>query len=241
MPWCHPRMRRIHSRRFDFSPSVAARRFVAVSHCATAALVAALPLDALMASSLMLLVAALGLRSWRGLERGLAGIVIRSDATLTALAHDGRAIDGTLAPGSSALPGYAAIVWRAEDARRSRCECVPADRLAGEAHRELRVLLRYATSGVDALAPASHARASISAALSALLWPARRWRYSGTSVSGSGSLLRSSPGWVRPRIGERIGPGTIALTRIVGRDSHSSASSRASAATPALVTPYPPQ
>ena len=40
-----------------------------------------------------------------------------------------------------------------------------------------------------------------------------------------------------PRIGERIGPGTSAFTRSAARFSHSSASSRASAARPALVTP----
>lgn len=167
-------MRRVASRRFDFSPSLAVRRFVLASHAATAALIVALPLDPLMAWSLVMLIAALGLRAWRSLERGLAGMVIRSDATLIALARDGRAIEGALAPGSVALPRYAAIAWRKDGERRVRCEGVPADRLTAEAHRELRVLLRYATSGDEAGFPASQARASISAALSALVWPARR-------------------------------------------------------------------
>ena len=167
-------MRRVASRRFDFSPSRAVRRGVLAAHTATVALVVALPLDALMTSSLVLLVVALGLATWRGLDEALAGMVVRSDGTLTALARDGRAIDGTLVTRSVALPRYAAIVWREQGARNLRCESVPGDRLTAEAHRELRVLLRYATSGEEARVPESQARASMSAALSALVWPARR-------------------------------------------------------------------
>ena len=143
---------------------------------ATLALVAALPLDPLMIASLALLVVALGLRAWRSLDGALAGIVVRSDATLTALARDGRAVQGVLAEGSVAQPRYAAVTWRADGERSRRVESVPWDRLDANAHRELRVMLRYATSGEDAGAPASHLRASISAALSCFAWPARRWR-----------------------------------------------------------------
>ena len=169
-------MRRVASRRFDFAPSRVGRRFVVVTHGATLALLIAMPLDPLMIASLALLVVALGLRGWRAADGALAGMVLRSDATLTVLRTDGRATDATLVPGSVALPRYAAVVWRAAGGRGSRVEGVPWDRLGAEAHRELRVLLRYATSGEDALSPASQARASISAALSALAWPARRWR-----------------------------------------------------------------
>ena len=169
-------MRRVVSRRFDFSPSPATRAFVLVTHAATIVLVVALPLAVLMAASLVLLVVALGLRTWRGLDGALAGMVVRSDGTLTALARDGRAIGGTLVAGSVALPGYASIAWRADGSRRVACESVAADRVPSAAHRELRVLLRYAISGDEAGDPSSQARASMSAALSALLWPARRWR-----------------------------------------------------------------
>lgn len=169
-------MRRWVTRRFDFSPSRAARVFVVVSHGATIGLVVALPLSPLMIASLALLVVALGLRAWRSLDGALAGIVVRSDGTLSALGRDGRAIDGTLADGSVAAPRYAAVAWRADGERSRRVESVPWDRLGAGAHRELRVMLRYATRGEEAGAPASHLRASISAALSALAWPARRWR-----------------------------------------------------------------
>jgi hypothetical protein len=169
-------MRRPVTRRFDFATSRAARAFVAASHAATIALVVALPLAPLMSASLALLVVALGLRAWRSLEGALAGLVLRSDGSLTALGRDGRVVEGRLAEGSVAAPRYAAVAWRANGERFKRVESVPWDRLGASAHRELRVMLRYATSGDEAGAPASHLRASISAALSALAWPARRWR-----------------------------------------------------------------
>jgi len=77
---------------------------------------------------------------------------------------------------SVAQPRYAAVTWRANGERFKRVESVPWDRLGPGAHRELRVMLRYATSGDEAGVPASHWRASISAALSFFVWPARRWR-----------------------------------------------------------------
>lgn len=169
-------MRRIVSRRFDFARSRAARAFVIASHAATLSLVAVLPLDALMRVSIMALVAALGARAWRADRDGLAGMIVRSDGSVVALRGDGRATDGALAEGSVALVSLASIAWRAEGERRTRHASVPFDALRPEAHRDLRVLLRYATSGDEAGLPASQARASISAALSPLGWPARRWR-----------------------------------------------------------------
>ncbi len=169
-------MKRVASRRFDFARSRLARAFVLASHGATIVLLLALPLDAPLATSAALLVAALGAREWRCLEQALAGIVVRSDASVVALCRDGRACEGRLAPGSIALPALAVVAWRREGERRARIESVPRDRLAPDAHRALRAMLRYATSGDDADAPASHARASMSIALSALGWPARRCR-----------------------------------------------------------------
>jgi hypothetical protein len=169
-------MRRVVSRRFDFQPSRRTRVFVLASHAATIGLVAILPLDVPLAASTTLLVAALGARAWRDAGEGLAGIVVRSDGSVVALRRDGRAVDGALADGGVALPELAAIAWRAEDERRTRHESVAPDRVGVARHRELRVMLRYATSGDEAEAPASQARASMSAALSALGWPARRWR-----------------------------------------------------------------
>jgi hypothetical protein len=169
-------MRRLATRRFDFAASRAARRFVLASHAATLVLVAALPVGPLLAASLGLLVVASGLRAWRTLDAGLAGLVVRSDASVTALRGDGRAVEGTLAPGSVVRASYVAVRWRANGERGARVESVPWDRTSAGAHRELRAMLRYAISGEVAGRPASQARASIRAALSAFDWPARRWR-----------------------------------------------------------------
>ena len=167
-------MKRSASHRFDFGRSLLERTFVLASHGATIVLLLALPLDVPLVASAALLVAALGAREWRRLERALAGIVVRSDGSVVALGRDGRATEGRLARGAIALPALAVIAWRPEGEREVRVEAVAGDRLAPGAHRALRVLLRYATSGDDADEPASHARASISMALSALGWPARR-------------------------------------------------------------------
>jgi hypothetical protein len=169
-------MKRVASHRFDFGRSRLARAFVLVSHGATTVLLLALPLDAALVASTALLVAALGAREWRCLDQALAGIVVRSDASAVALCRDGRACEGRLVSGSIALPALAVVAWRREGDRRVRFENVPRDRLAPDGHRALRAMLRYATSGDDADAPASHARASMSIALSALGWPARRCR-----------------------------------------------------------------
>ena len=169
-------MKRAASHRFDFAPSRRARAFVLVSHGATIALVLALPIDLPLAASTALLVAALAARAWRGLGLGIAGLVVRCDGSVVALGRDGRAREGRLVDGSVALPALASVAWRAADGTGSTVESVPSDGLAPGAHRSLRVLLRYATSAEEAGAPASHARASISAALSALGWPATRWR-----------------------------------------------------------------
>jgi hypothetical protein len=167
-------VRRVASRRFDFARSKASRAFVFASHAATLVLVFALPLDATLCASLALLVVALGAREWRTSRGELAGMVVRSDGSVVALRDDGRAVDGALAEGSVALTALASIAWRAEGERPVRRVSVPFDALRPEAHRELRVLLRYATSGETAETPESQARASISAALSLLGWPARR-------------------------------------------------------------------
>src|SRR5206468_216967 len=68
------------------------------------------------------------------------------------------------------------------------------------------------------------------------LVPGHRRRYSGTSACRDARPARPAPGCVWPRRGERMGPGPTALMRKCGRFSHSSANSRASAATPALLT-----
>jgi hypothetical protein len=169
-------MARIRSRRFDLAPSRRTRAFIAFAHVASAALVGALPLDPLLAGSGALLIVALGARAWRDADGEWAGLVVRSDGSVVGLGNDGRSRPGRLADGSVALPGHVAIAWRAEGERRIRTIGVAGDRLSARDSRDLRVQLRYATSAVEAGMPASQARASTSAPLSALVRPATRCR-----------------------------------------------------------------
>ena len=169
-------MKRVVSHRFDFAVSRGARAFVLASHGATIGLALALPIDLPLAASIALLAAALAAREWRRLGGSLAGIVVRSDGSVVALGRDGRAREGRLVDGAVALPGLASVAWRAADGRRARLESVPPDRLAPGEHRALRTMLRYATSVADAGLPASQARASTRAPLSALDRPATRCR-----------------------------------------------------------------
>ena len=168
------RMRRVVSRRFDFARSVRARAAIAALHVATAALVACLPIDPAQALFGAWLALACGVRAARDIDVTIAWLIVRSDGTIVALGTDGRARPGRLVAGSVALAGYAAVAWCADGERRARLIRVPADRLAPDALRELRVLLRYATSGEEAGLPDSHAPASISAPLSALARPRSR-------------------------------------------------------------------
>ncbi len=174
--WFDAPMARVVARRFDFADSRAIGAFVMFACGATAALVAALPLPAGWRGLTAALVIAAGARTLARSREAIVGMVVRSDGTVVALRADGRALAGALADGCVVLPAFAAIAWRATGERRRGLVAVPRDVLAPEAHRALRVMLRYATSGEDAEPPESHARASISRALSFFGWPARRWR-----------------------------------------------------------------
>lgn len=174
--WFDAPMQKVVARRFDFADSRAIGAFVMLACVATVALVAGLPLPAAWRGLSAVLVIAAGARALARSRVAIVGMVVRSDGTVVALRADGRALAGALADGCVALPAFAAIAWRATGEWRMGVVAVPRDVLTPEAHRALRVVLRYATSGEDAAPPESHARASISRALSFFGWPARRWR-----------------------------------------------------------------
>ena len=169
-------MHTVASHRFDFAESRALRAFIVGACAATLPLVACLPLPFPLRASLAALVVALGVRALDRARGSIVGMVVRSDGSVVALRADGRAIPGALAAGGVVFPSFATIAWRAEGERRTRSRAVPADALSREAHRTLLVPLRYAPREIEADAPASQARASISRALSLFGWPARRWR-----------------------------------------------------------------
>jgi hypothetical protein len=131
-------MRRTPPLRVDFEPSRLRAAWIAVSHGATAALVAWLPLSTTLRSFALLLVLGLALRALRA---GVpAGLVLREDGSLVILGRGGT--------------------------RRARACLVLPDMLPAAEFRRLRVRLRYAINADAAGAPDSQAWASSSAALS---------------------------------------------------------------------------
>ncbi len=155
--------------RVDLAPSRSLRAFVVLTHGATLAIVPFLPLGLLGQASLALLVIALGLKAW---QRELpAALVVRLDGTLALLGRDGSSTEATLRNGGYCSPALVSIVYRPLGMPRwrpSRVLAVLPDMVAADEHRRLRVWLGYSRSDDDAGEPASQARASNNAALSAL-------------------------------------------------------------------------
>ncbi len=164
--------------RIDLAPSRIAAILIALSFGATAALVASLPLPSPLTITTILAIASYcghelaTARQWP--RRAIVGFVLRADRTLTLLLRDGRTALCRVEPSSYVGARLTTLVWREIGKRKSRSLVVLPDMLDGEAFRQLRVLLRYGSSGEVAGAPARQARASTIAALSPLGWPRRR-------------------------------------------------------------------
>jgi hypothetical protein len=122
----------------------------------------------------MLLVAALAAKAWR--VDTPDALIVRLDGTLALLARDGRSTEALLMNGGYLGPRLVSIAYRPLGCRRSRVVLVLPDMLAADDLRRLRVRLGYSRSDDDAGLPASHARASSSAPLSALRWRPMRSR-----------------------------------------------------------------
>jgi hypothetical protein len=142
--------------------------FIVAAYGAAACALMVLPLGLALRAWSVVLVAAWALRAWR-LEPP-AALLLRLDGTLALLDRDGGATDVLLVDGGYLGVRLVTIAFRR--AGRHRCEALAIfpDMLDADDLRRLRVRLAYASSDVDAGAPASQARASISAPLSALRW-----------------------------------------------------------------------
>ena len=150
--------------RVDFERSRWRIRWIVASHGATALLLALLPRPWPVRGFAAVLVAALALRALRNAPP--AGLVLRMDATVVILETDGRTTDAALTTESYTGTLVTTLVLRVPGKRTLRTCVVLPDMLPAEDFRRLRVRLRYVTSAVEAGAPASHACASTSAALS---------------------------------------------------------------------------
>ncbi len=159
-------MRAPEPQRFDLECSPVQRAFVALSHGATAILIAFVPLPPGCAPFAWLLVGALAWREWHRLPP--AALIVRLDATLTLLWRNGTAVDAHRVNGGYLCSWLAIVEWREPGRRRRQALMVTPDMLDAESFRRLRVQLRYARSEDAQGSPRSQACASTSEPLSAL-------------------------------------------------------------------------
>ena len=152
--------------RVDLVPSTSRRIFIGVAYAATAMLVALLPLSLALRASVILLVAGLAARALRVAIP--CALIVRLDGTLALLERNGASVEASLVNGGYLAARFVSVVYRPLGCRRTRVVAILPDMLDAESFRRLRVRLRYARSDVDDGVPASQARASTSAPLSAL-------------------------------------------------------------------------
>ncbi len=90
-------------------------------------------------------------------SRSVAALHLGGDRLLAVRYRDGRLVAGHVRSASYVSSALTAIVWRPDGARFSRAVLVLPDMLPPDHFRRLRILLRYARSGVAHDAPASQA------------------------------------------------------------------------------------
>jgi hypothetical protein len=148
--------------RVTLSPSRFACALIALFAIATCVVVATLPLPPLvpLLASVVAATWAFDRISVVGLRRGaraVRALELRGDLSVIVAFGDGAAAAGRVRPASYVGARLSTIVWRPYGRWRSRSILILPDMLAPDDFRRLRVLLRYARSGVAHASPASHA------------------------------------------------------------------------------------
>lgn len=82
---------------------------------------------------------------------------VAHDLLIVVMRRDGRLVAGRVRSSTCVSAALTSIVWRRNGAHLSRTILVLPDMLPPEDFRKLRVMLRYARSGLAQDAPASHA------------------------------------------------------------------------------------
>ena len=82
---------------------------------------------------------------------------VAHDLLIVVMRRDGRLVAGRVRPSTCVSAALTSIVWKRSGAHLPRTILVLPDMLPAEDFRKLRVMLRYARSGLAQDAPASHA------------------------------------------------------------------------------------
>ena len=129
--------------RLQLQPSRSLLVFLAGGHILAGVAVCLLPLPALMRTGLVVLLGLLFLRQWHACSRNLPALLLRRDSQLELIAADGEPVVVEVGDDTVAWPWLVVLHLRTEAGRRSALVLFP-DGLAGDdAHRRLRLWLRW--------------------------------------------------------------------------------------------------
>jgi hypothetical protein len=126
----------------EFKYSGAADSLLAAAALGTLALAAAMPLGAALQAPLALCVAALALRARRSIA-GVRTLHLGGDGVVVIESRDGSRRTGAVRDGSFVAPWLTIVRWRPNAGRFDRTVLILPGMLRPEAHRMLRVLLRW--------------------------------------------------------------------------------------------------
>jgi hypothetical protein len=157
---CNARMRRPPVVQVSLGPSRSAGATIGVATLATLVVVLLLPVDAWLHLALCAVVLAW---AWVAFERvavratpdAVVHLRLGSDLFIVVTRGDGRLVAGRVRPATCVSAALTSIVWRPDGAMRSRSILVLPDMLPPDDFRRLRVMLRYARSGMEQGAPAN--------------------------------------------------------------------------------------
>ncbi|MFO1305730.1 MAG: protein YgfX [Burkholderiales bacterium] len=143
-------------------PSRLAGACIGVATLATLAVVLTFPVSPWQHAGLCAAVLA---SAWVAFERiaarrtpdAVIEVRVAHDLLIVVMRRDGRLVAGRVRPSTCVSSALTSIVWRRNGAWLSRTILVLPDMLPPEDFRKLRVMLRYARSGLAQDAPASHA------------------------------------------------------------------------------------
>jgi hypothetical protein len=133
--------------RIDLRPSGVAGLFVVITHVATAALLAWLPLDAWLRGVAVVAIGIHGLWTIRRssllrLGSSVVAVELQVDRRVALIRRDGARIDGRALPASYVGEWLATLIVRCDGSRRTLALCLLPDMADADELRRFRVLLR---------------------------------------------------------------------------------------------------
>ena len=140
-------MKSARSVHIEIRPSRIAGAWIALTHLATAALLAWLPLHGLLRSVAIIAVGAhciwaIRASSLRSLRSSIVAAELAADRRVALMRRDGRRIDGSVLPQSYVGEWLATVIVRRDGRRRSLALLLLPDMVDAEDLRRFRVLLR---------------------------------------------------------------------------------------------------